>query len=208
MLDSTFLQGIELIQIVTGKSLSEQQVQAYRILIDDIPEDNFIAGINTMLRERVFSNFPMPAEIRDYCLGTRKEDLDLKVARAVTQIKKAIGSAGMYITVAFDDPIIHLCIRDFGGWTKLCEKDLEEFENLLKWDLPKLYKAYSSRKNADIPTMLEGKGADKTIKYIGDEEKAKRWILAYNHKQLNFDNKREFGMAKNVNHLLLEASEV
>lgn len=190
MLDSTFLQGIELIQIITGKELSEKQVQAYRILLDDIQDQDFVLGINNMLRERVYSNFPMPAEIREYCLGTRKEDLDLRVAKAVTKIKKAIGSAGMYTTVAFDDPIIHLVIRDFGGWTKLCEKNLDEFENLLKWDLPKLYKAHASRKNAEIPTTLEGKGADKTIKYIGDEEKAKRWILAYNHKQLNFDNKR------------------
>lgn len=190
MLDITFLQGIELIQIITGKELSEKQVQAYKILLDDIQDQDFVLGINNMLRERVYSNFPMPAEIREYCLGTRKEDLDLRVAKAVTKIKKAIGSAGMYTTVAFDDPIIHLVIRDFGGWTKLCEKNLDEFENLLKWDLPKLYKAHASRKNAEIPTTLKGKGADKTIKYIGDEEKAKRWILAYNHKQLNFDNKR------------------
>lgn len=212
MLDSTFLQGVELIQIITGKELSEKQVQAYRILLDDIQDQDFVLGINNMLRERVYSNFPMPAEIREYCLGTRKEDLDLRVAKAVTKIKKAIGSAGMYTTVAFDDPIIHLVIRDFGGWTKLCEKNLDEFENLLKWDLPKLYKAYASRKNAEIPTMLEGKGADKTITYIGDKAKAQKWILAYNNKQLGYDNKGvesrvEFEMVKNVNHLLLETEE-
>lgn len=212
MLDSTFLQGIELIQVITDKELTEQQAKAYRILLDDIQDQDFIAGINTMLRERVYSNFPMPAEIREYCLGTRKEDLDLRVAKAVTKIKKAIGSAGMYTTVAFDDPIIHLVIRDFGGWTKLCEKDLDEFENLLKWDLPKLYKAYASRKNADIPTLLEGKGADKTITYIGDKTKAQKWILAYNNKQIGYDskgaeNRVEFGMVKNVNHLLLDNRE-
>lgn len=212
MLDETYLQGIEIIETITGKTLSDPQLKAYRILLDDIQDQDFVLGINNMLRERVYSNFPMPAEIREYCLGTRKEDLDLRVAKAVTKIKKAIGSAGMYTTVAFDDPIIHLVIRDFGGWTKLCEKDLDEFENLLKWDLPKLYKAYASRKNADIPTMLEGKGADKTITYIGDKAKAQKWILAYNNKQIGYDskgaeNRVEFGMVKNVNHLLLDNRE-
>lgn len=212
MLEKTFFEGMEIIKIITGKTLTEPQLKAYKILLDDIQDQDFVAGINNMLRERVYSNFPMPAEIREYCLGTRKEDLDLRVAKAVTKIKKAIGSAGMYTTVAFDDPIIHLVIRDFGGWTKLCEKDLDEFENLLKWDLPKLYKAYASRKNADIPTMLEGKGADKTITYIGDKAKAQKWILAYNNKQLGYDskgseNRVEFGMVKNVNHLLLDNRE-
>lgn len=200
MLDSTFLQGIGLIEIITGKSLSENQAKAYRILLDDIQDQDFVSGINSMLRERVYSNFPMPAEIREYCLGTRNGDLDLRVAKATSLIKRAIGSAGMYTTVAFDDPIIHLVIRDFGGWTKLCEKNLDEFENLLKWDLPKLYKAYATRKNTDIPTMLEGKGADKTVVYIGDKIKAQKWILAYNNKQL--ENRNEVEPIKNVNHLL------
>lgn len=211
MLDMTFLEGIELIQVVTGKKLSEPQSKAYRILLDDIQDQDFVTGINNMLRERVYANFPMPAEIRDYCLGTRKEELDLRVAKAIIQIKKAVGIAGMYTTVAFDDPIIHLVIRDFGGWTKLCEKDLDEFENLLKWDLPKLYKAYACRENTDIPIMLEGKGADKTIRYIGDENKTKRWILAYSNKQLEHGTKKsntiELGNVKNINHLLIDNKE-
>ena len=98
---------------------------------------------------------------------------------------------GTYVTVAFDDPIIHLVIRDFGGWIKLGMTDMEEFENLLKWDLPRLYKAYATRKNADIPLMLEGKADDKTVKYIGNEEKAKRWILSYQQKVERLENKPE-----------------
>lgn len=213
MQDKTFLEGVTIIEVITGKKLSEPQLKAYRILLDDIQDQDFTAGINTMLRERVYSNFPMPAEIREYCLGLRNGDLDLKIARAVTQIKKAIGSAGMYTTVTFDDPIIHLIIRDFGGWVNLCSKSLDDFENLLKWDLPKLYKAYSTRKNTEIPTILLGAGSDKTVKFIGDETKAKKWILAYENKLIEngknievvgIENNKniEFGNFKNINHLL------
>jgi len=189
--EEVFLEGIQIIEIVTGKKLSKDQLKIYGGLLGDIPDENFVIGINTMLRERVYSNLPMPADIRKYCLETREEDLDIRVAAARNKIKKAMDSVGTYVTVAFDDPIIHLVIRDFGGWIKLGMTDMEEFENLLKWDLPRLYKAYATRKNADIPLMLEGKADDKTVKYIGNEEKAKRWILSYQQKVERLENKPE-----------------
>ncbi len=191
MREDIFWEGIKTIEAVLGKEFTDDQSRIYSMLLNDIPEENFINGINTMLRERVYSNLPMPADIRKYCLETREEDLDIRVATARNKIKKAMNSIGTYVTVAFDDPIIHLVIRDFGGWIKLGMTDMEEFENLLKWDLPRLYKAYATRKNADIPLMLEGKADDKTVKYIGNEEKAKRWILSYQQKVERLENKLE-----------------
>lgn len=191
MREDIFWEGIKTIEAVLGKEFTDDQSRIYSMLLNDIPEENFINGINTMLRERVYSNLPMPADIRKYCLETREEDLDIRVATARNKIKKAMNSIGTYVTVAFDDPIIHLVIRDFGGWIKLGMTDMEEFENLLKWDLPRLYKAYATRKNADIPLMLEGKADDKTVKYIGNEEKAKRWILSYQQKVERLENKPE-----------------
>jgi hypothetical protein len=191
MREDIFWEGIKTIEAVLGKEFTDDQSRIYSMLLNDIPEENFINGINTMLRERVYSNLPMPADIRKYCLETREEDLDIRVATARNKIKKAMNSIGTYVTVAFDDPIIHLVIRDFGGWIKLGMTDMEEFENLLKWDLPRLYKAYATRKNADIPLTLEGKADDKTVKYIGNEEKAKRWILSYQQKVERLENKPE-----------------
>ena len=193
-----FMLGIDMIQeinrVTKGTSaieLTREQLNAYKTLLDDIPDDKFVEGIKTMLKERPYANIPSPGDIRKYCLETREEDLDIRVAAARNKIKKAMDSVGTYVTVAFDDPIIHLVIRDFGGWIKLGMTDMEEFENLLKWDLPRLYKAYATRKNADIPLMLEGKADDKTVKYIGNEEKAKRWILSYQQKVERLENKFE-----------------
>lgn len=193
-----FMLGMDMIQEVnrvtkgiSAIELTPEQLNVYKALLDDIPDDKFIQGIRTMLKERPYANIPSPGDIRKYCLETREEDLDIRVAAARNKIKKAMNSIGTYVTVAFDDPIIHLVIRDFGGWIKLGMTDMEEFENLLKWDLPKLYKAYATRKNADIPLMLEGKADDKTVKYIGNEEKAKRWILSYQQKVERLENKPE-----------------
>lgn len=191
-----FMMGMDMIQEVnrvtkgiSAVELTPEQLNIYKVLLDDIPDEKFVAGIKTMLRERPYANIPSPGDIRKYCMETREEDLDIRVAIARNKIKKAMNSVGTYVTVAFDDPIIHLVIRDFGGWIKLGMKDIEEFENLLKWDFPKLYKAYATRKNADIPLMLEGKADDKTVKYIGNEEKAKKWILSYQQKNERLENK-------------------
>lgn len=193
-----FMLGMDMIQEVnrvtkgvTAVEFTPEQLNIYKVLLDDIPDEKFVAGIKTMLKERPYANIPSPGDIRKYCLETREEDLDIRIAAARNKIKKAMNSIGTYVTVAFDDPIIHLVIRDFGGWIKLGMTDMEEFENLLKWDLPKLYKAYATRKNADIPLMLEGKADDKTVKYIGNEEKAKRWILSYQQKVERLENKPE-----------------
>lgn len=181
MQEKVFRQGIYLIETIIGKNYTEEQAKIYKTLLDDIPEDNFIHGINNMLRERVYSNLPMPAEIRDYCLGLKDDELAVKVNIARTNIQKALSKAGTYNDVVFDDPVIHLCINSIGGWIELGMKPIKEMEEWLKWELPKLYKNFSSRKSYDIPLILKGKAGEdfKTLIYIGDKEKAERWTKAY-----------------------------
>ena len=181
MLEKTFSQGVYFIETVTGKDFTDEQLEIYRKLLDDISDDNFITGINNMLRERVFSNLPMPAEIRQYCLGLKEDELQVKINLARTNIQKALSEVGTYNDVVFDDPVIHLCINAIGGWISLGTKPLKEFEDWLKWELPKLYKGFSGRKNHNIPLVLEGKaGKDfKTLTYIGNKEKALKWTSAY-----------------------------
>lgn len=195
MKETTFSKGIYLIETVTGKEYTAEQLNIYKTLLNDISDDNFITGINNMLRERVFSNLPMPAEIRQYCLGLKEDELQVKINLARTHIQKALSEVGTYNDVVFDDPIIHLCINAIGGWIVLGTKPLKEFDDWLKWELPKLYKGFSSRKNYDIPLILEGKaGADfKSVSYIGDKLKALKWTKAYitrlNDKEIQAINK-------------------
>ena len=179
MTEKTFMQGLELIQVVTQKAFTDGQTKAYHLLLKDIDDASFIQGIETLLKERVYTNIPSPAEIRDYCLGTREQDLDLRVSKAIGRIEKALLEVGTYKTVAFDDPIIHLIIRDFGGWSKVGKMDINDFKDKMKWDLPKLYKAYASRKNGEIPIMLKGIAQEEEVVYIGNKEKAQKWIGAY-----------------------------
>ena len=181
MEEKVFRQGIYLIETITGKAFGKNQVEIYRTLLEDIPENKFITGINNMLRERVFSNLPMPAEIREYSLGLKEDEMMVRINRAKLLLNKGISKAGIYNDVVFEDPIIHLCIDSIGGWINFCKKSSKEVEDWLKWDFPKLYRSFSTRKQTTLSLVLEGKG-DKDLKeicYIGDKEKYLKWSSIY-----------------------------
>lgn len=181
MEEKVFRQGIYLIETITGKAFGKNQVEIYRTLLEDIPENKFITGINNMLRERVFSNLPMPAEIREYSLGLKEDEILVKINRAKLLLNKGISKAGIYNDVVFEDPVIHLCIDSIGGWINFCKKSSKEVEDWLKWDFPKLYRSFSTRKQTTLSLVLEGKG-DKDLKevcYIGDKEKYLKWSSIY-----------------------------
>ena len=181
MEEKVFRQGIYLIETITGKAFGKNQVEIYRTLLEDIPENKFITGINNMLRERVFSNLPMPAEIREYSLGLKEDEMMVRINRAKLLLNKGISKAGIYNDVVFEDPVIHLCIDSIGGWINFCKKSSMEVEDWLKWDFPKLYRSFSTRKQTTLSLVLEGKG-DKDLKevcYIGDKEKYLKWSSIY-----------------------------
>lgn len=181
MEEKVFRQGIYLIETITGKAFGKNQVEIYRTLLEDIPESKFITGINNMLRERVFSNLPMPAEIREYSLGLKEDEMMVRINRAKLLLCKGISKAGIYNDVVFEDPVIHLCIDSIGGWINFCKKSSKEVEDWLKWDFPKLYRSFSTRKQTTLSLVLEGKG-DKDLKevyYIGDKEKYLKWSSIY-----------------------------
>lgn len=59
---------------------------------------------------------PKPADIVRMLAGSSADS----AMSAWSKVVRAIGSAGAYATVVFDDPLIHAVIRDMGGWIGLC----------------------------------------------------------------------------------------
>lgn len=45
---------------------------------------------------------------------------------AWAKVHRAIRLVGAYMDVAFDDPLIHWCINDMGGWVRLCQTSEDE----------------------------------------------------------------------------------
>lgn len=190
MTKDEFLQGTNLIEKIVQKKMDKEQINIYYELCGDIEIEVFIKGLKRLLSERVYSNIPSPAEIREYCLGSKTS----KHIIAADKLRKAITKFGGYSTIVFDDPILHVVIeKRFQGWIKFCNQTTDELNNFLNFEFEECYKAYAGQKHNDIKTHLLGRHDAKNegiegwkigmyTRYIGDENKAKQWILQYEEK--------------------------
>lgn len=77
-----FLQGMTIVETVLCKQMTKQQIDIYFKLLEDVPDKNFVSGITRLMQERVYTNIPSPAEIRNYCLENRENDLLVRASEA------------------------------------------------------------------------------------------------------------------------------
>lgn len=78
------------------------------------------------------------------------------------KVSAALSDVGAYTDVVFDDPLIHLCIVDHGGWPKFCRTPFDE-QSYLQHRFCESYRAYAARgAPAEYPARLTGasSGAD------------------------------------------------
>jgi hypothetical protein len=69
-------------------------------------------------------------------------------AAAWAKTMAAVRRVGGHESVVFDDPLIHRCVEDMGGWPKLCEGKVDD-EPFRQRDFTTLYRGYTVRR--EIP---------------------------------------------------------
>jgi hypothetical protein len=95
--------------------------------------------------------FPKPADVTRHLKGTTEG----QALKAWSKVDAAIQDVGSYMSIVFDDPIIHVVIDDMGGWVRLCHtllKDLPFRANEFK----KYYAGYVNRPLPHYPKQLRG----------------------------------------------------
>ena len=65
---------------------------------------------------------------------------------------QAMSSVGAYSDVVFDDPAIHACVEDLGGWPKLCRSEQRELGHI-QHRFCTSYRAYVGREVFDYPQI-------------------------------------------------------
>ena len=102
---------------------------------------------------------------------------------AWSKFDRAVRSVGPYMTVVFDDPIIHRVIEDMGGWTAFATKTDDEWP-FIKNEFTNRHRGYSLR--GGVPTyppkllgLIDADRAahnlphdDRYLRLIGDKGKA------------------------------------
>lgn len=134
------------------KPLSKALIDLYWMTLERFDILAIAQAINVHIQNPDKGAFmPLPADMILYLDGSAST----QGMRAWTKVMDAIKQAGVYQTVTFDDPLIHVVITDMGGWIKLCgmkESDIpfraREFE--------KRYCSYLINKPTQIPKKLIG----------------------------------------------------
>ena len=126
--------------------MTKEKLNIYYLALSSLTAEQLNAAFISMVKNRVYKNFPQIAEILQYASGTTENELDDRIVIAKRMLKNAIVKYGSYGSVEFEDKSIHAVIDALDGWQKLCAMSSDELEKFLTFEFGKIYKAYARNK--------------------------------------------------------------
>lgn len=140
---SEFSKAIALLTAAVAKSMPDETVAAWYLLLQDLTAEQLERGIVETLRTHQFAGFPPVGTIRANSIGAagRVVNLETRAVVAWDRVLTAIRFQGGYRTIAFDDPVIHATVRNLGGWVQLTDATSEDLSRFIQ---PRFVKTYSA----------------------------------------------------------------
>lgn len=138
-----------------GKDLSDFATQVWVEAVKGFELQQVTKALSAHLMDPEKGQFmPKPADLVRQLQGTQTD----RALVAWGKVAGAMSSVGAYSDVVFDDPIIHLCVTDAGGWPKFCRTTFEE-QSYLQHRFCEAYRAYGARgAPTEYPSRLIGAG--------------------------------------------------
>lgn len=132
---------------------------------------------------------PKPADVVKMLEGSTQDSALVAWAK----VDRAIRSIGRYVSVSFDDPLIHRVVTEMGGWVALGQKEEKEWP-FVRNEFVNRYRGYRGRNQIpNYPPVLAGiaESSNAQLGYrpeppvlIGDPEKARQVMRAGSSKPL------------------------
>ena len=104
----TFKEMFLLMSEIYEKKFSDGVIKLYYEIVKDMQDEQFEKSIKEILSNRVFNNFPKPAEFREIVFGNKKEIDTQRTHEALAKFKKAYKMACSFTV---DDPYIIKTIK-------------------------------------------------------------------------------------------------
>jgi hypothetical protein len=123
--------------------MTKEKANIYCLALSNLTAEQLDNAFISMVRNRVYKNFPQVAEIIQYATHTTESELDDRIVLAKQMLKNTIVRYGSYGSVEFTDKGIHAVIDALDGWQNLCSMSSDELEKFLTFEFPKIYKAYT-----------------------------------------------------------------
>jgi len=123
--------------------MTKEKANIYCLALSNLTAEQLDNAFISMVRNRVYKNFPQVAEIIQYATHTTESELDDRIVLAKQMLKNTIIRYGSYGSVEFTDKGIHAVIDALDGWQKMCSMSSDELEKFLTFEFAKIYKAYT-----------------------------------------------------------------
>ena len=123
--------------------MTKEKLNIYYLALSSLTAEQLNGAFISMIRNRVYKNFPQVAEIIQYATHTTETELDDRVVLAKQMLKNSLIRYGSYNSVEFEDKGIHAVIDFLDGWQNLCSMSSDELEKFLTFEFAKIYKAYT-----------------------------------------------------------------
>lgn len=159
-----FLEVLAGVHDFYGKEMSDFAGQVWIEAVKTFDLEQVSKALSAHLMDADRGQFmPKPADLVRNLQGTQTD----RAMIAWGMVSAAMTSVGAYSDVVFDDPIIHLCVTDIGGWVKACRTPYDE-QSYLQHRFCEAYRAYARRgAPSEYPGRLIGCGS-------GPDDYAKR----------------------------------
>ncbi len=167
--------------------MTKEKINIYSAGLSDLTLEQLNLSFTRMIKNRVWKNFPQPAEIRQYALGKTETDMNVRINLAKEKLKRAILRYGGYKSVQFDDMGIHAVVDSLGGWQEVCKMLVDDFDKFLTFEFPKIYKAYWEMPYNVNPYYLgitDNSNNTKNIRFIGNANMGIGNLIVNNEKML------------------------
>jgi hypothetical protein len=115
---------------------------------------------------------PKPADIIRQIEGGS----DVRALNAWTKVDDAIRNVGSWASLVFDDPAIHCCVEDMGGWMQFASVTNDELP-FLRNQFTKRYQGYITNPPTRWAKRLMGEGGTESVRFIGLEENCREVML-------------------------------
>lgn len=146
-----------------GKPVGEQAVALIYEVLKKYDIETIRQAISKHLADTESGSYPpKPADIIRQIEGSS----DTRALVAWTKVESAIRQVGSWYTLVFDDPAIHCCIEDMGGWMPFATVTNDELP-FLRNQFTKRYQGYITQPPQRWPSQITGETAARQVRFIG-----------------------------------------
>lgn len=152
-----------------GKAVTDRLLRFAFESLRDYELSEIQAGLLAHARDPDQGQYaPKPADVIRQIEGGGDE----RAMRAWAKVERAVTQVGPWKPLAFDDPAIHACIEEMGGFPVFCRATLDDWNILRSW-FTKIYRSHLRRPPTTYPAVIWGEGGRREeLQFIGDSAKA------------------------------------